>query len=631
MNSGQISTKKLLIIGLFTSIIFQLYHVISFTVIPLFDLLYNPISNSKGFNENFIDAVGQYYLLMFLSSLLLIISPIFVEISTKTDLSKANRLFLFISGFSFFLVVNLVEISLLSDFSSKPELWGKYIVSVLILYIPSFIVAMIFIGTAFLDTEIIHIEKNIKKWFPTDITTTGIFKTGIIIISLGIFLFNVFLVLGRTRKGQELPFISKYSVLIELLLITIEIMLVGIFFLIFSILCEISILKRVQREHCDLKSSTKLIFLKIQTMSKKTLVGIILISIILIFIEQGIILQRFGDQIGKVLNPIFEKLGLPFHVEEIDWTIDPLLNFLDYLFETTNALIEPIFSLIGIDFELKPLFKEGNWRSSPAALNRVILRNLGEGAIMTLLTSLAALFLGLILATFCGTIRVTSYIPIPFVGRRISTYFTNFLRDIVTAYVEFFRSTPLMAQIFFMMFGVPALVQSGIPLPLISYIDGEISFLKSNSIIGTFQISDFRFDFIGAGILALTLNTAAYQSEIIRSGIQAIPSGQLEAARSLGMPYSQGMQHVVLPQAFRLIIPPLTNEFINLILNSSLLSVISVFEMTREARNMNNSLFRSFEIFGWLMICYFVMTFTLSRIFRRVEEKSRIPGLGVSE
>jgi len=187
-----------------------------------------------------------------------------------------------------------------------------------------------------------------------------------------------------------------------------------------------------------------------------------------------------------------------------------------------------------------------------------------------------------------------------------------------------------MAQVFFLWAGVPELLEYGIPFPFISWKEGVLTLQPLTQPIGLIRDREFVWDILGAGIVALALNTGAYQSEIIRSGIQAIPSGQLEAARSLGMPYSQGMRYVVLPQAFRLIIPPLTNEFINLILNSSILSVISLFELTRVGRNMNNTLFKSFEIFGWLMICYFAMTFVLSRIFRRVEERFQIPGLGVT-
>ena len=139
----------------------------------------------------------------------------------------------------------------------------------------------------------------------------------------------------------------------------------------------------------------------------------------------------------------------------------------------------------------------------------------------------------------------------------------------------------------------------------------------------------FTFTFIQAAIIGLSLNTAAYQAEIIRAGILAIPTGQTEAARALGMTSSQTMAYVILPQALRIIIPPFTNEGINIILNSSLASAISTWELTRAARNLSAFYFLPFEIYLAAALFYFVMAFSLAKLTKRLERRMRIPGLGV--
>jgi ABC-type amino acid transport system permease subunit len=370
----------------------------------------------------------------------------------------------------------------------------------------------------------------------------------------------------------------------------------------------LGVLPGLEPERRDLKQSIRIFFQRLRHTPPATLIGIIFLATLLLFFEYGILLVRFGDTDEK-------------------WVIDPLLDFIDLLFESLGSIFNPLFENIGLGIEFQPLFTPGDYTESDPALFRTIFRHLGRGALLTLTVSISALFFGFLLGTLIGTVNVSSHLPIPLVGRRISGWVTVFLQKITNGFVEVFRGTPLFVQILFIWFGLPTMIKEGVPFPFIGWESGEITFGLD---IKSIKDPDYVLDRLSAGIIALSLNTAAYQSEIIRSGIQAIPSGQLEAARSLGMPYAQGMRHVVLPQAFRLIIPPLTNEFISLLLNSSLISAISVFEMTREARNLNNTTFRSVEVFGCVMLAYFVMTFTLSRIFRRVEKRFRIPGLGVS-
>ncbi|TCP66532.1 amino acid ABC transporter permease [Baia soyae] len=151
-----------------------------------------------------------------------------------------------------------------------------------------------------------------------------------------------------------------------------------------------------------------------------------------------------------------------------------------------------------------------------------------DGFFLTLKVSMAALILSLIIGTIIAIFRISS---------------NKALRAFGTSYVEFFRNTPLMVQVFFFYFGLAS--------------------------IG-YKLTEF---WIGA--LALSIYTAAFIAEIIRAGIQTVPHGQTEAARASGLSFLQTMFYVVLPQAFKLVIPPMCNQFINLVKNSSILSVIA--------------------------------------------------------
>jgi His/Glu/Gln/Arg/opine family amino acid ABC transporter permease subunit len=171
----------------------------------------------------------------------------------------------------------------------------------------------------------------------------------------------------------------------------------------------------------------------------------------------------------------------------------------------------------------------------------------------------------------------------------------NFLiKGISTVYVEILRGTPLIIQIFIIYFGTP---QFGI-----------------------------QFDAFTAGTLALGLNSGAYQAEIIRGGIQSIPKGQMEAARSSGMSYLQAMRHVILPQGFRLIIPPITNEYVTVIKDSSLAYSIGAFEVTYWSLKIIAYDFQPFTTFLFAALIYFTLTFSTSTIMNMVERKFRIPG-----
>lgn len=169
-----------------------------------------------------------------------------------------------------------------------------------------------------------------------------------------------------------------------------------------------------------------------------------------------------------------------------------------------------------------------------------------------------------------------------------------FIKGVATVYVEILRGTPLLLQIFFIYYGLPALHIIVDPLP--------------------------------TAIVALGLNSGAYQAEVIRGGIQSIPKGQMEAARSSGMSYFQAMRHVILPQSFRLIIPSMTNEYVTVIKDSSLAYTISVTELLKRGYILESQYFQPFIIFPFLILVYFTLTYATSNLMGVLERKYRIPG-----
>ena len=196
-----------------------------------------------------------------------------------------------------------------------------------------------------------------------------------------------------------------------------------------------------------------------------------------------------------------------------------------------------------------------------------------KGVIVTVELSLYAGVLAIILGTLVGLARIS---PNPM------------LRDMATLYVELIRGTPLLVQIFIVYF-----------------------------FIGTVLDLD-RFT---AGVIALAVFTGAYVAEIVRSGIESIHSGQMEAGRSLGMTYGQTMGDIILPQAFKRVLPPLAGQFINLIKDSSLVSVISITDLTKAGREVVSSTFSPFEVWFSVALLYLILTGVLSLVVRRLERK----------
>ncbi|GAB6138177.1 ectoine/hydroxyectoine ABC transporter permease subunit EhuC [Halanaerobaculum tunisiense] len=197
-----------------------------------------------------------------------------------------------------------------------------------------------------------------------------------------------------------------------------------------------------------------------------------------------------------------------------------------------------------------------------------------KGAGVTVKLTTLGVLMGVILGTVLGLARA---------------WRNKLSRNLAKVYIEFFRGTPLLVQLFLLYFGLPSL---GV------------------------ELSPYF-----AAVLGLGLNSGAYVGEIVRSGINAINTGQMEAARSLGMSYFEAMRYVILPQAFKRIIPPLGNEFIALLKDSSLVSVIAVKDLTRQGRVIISRNYESFLIFALVAILYFIMTFIMTRLVNLAERK----------
>ena len=171
---------------------------------------------------------------------------------------------------------------------------------------------------------------------------------------------------------------------------------------------------------------------------------------------------------------------------------------------------------------------------------------------------------------------------------RVSSF--KILRNVVAAYVYVLRGTPLMLQLLFVYFGLPFIPVIGV-----------------------------RLDDFPAAVLAFVLNYGAYFCEIFRAGLQAIPKGQFEAAKTLGMNYVQTMKRIILPQVFKIILPPVSNETITLVKDTSLIYVLAMNDLLRTTRNLVQ---RDFNIMPFVVaaVFYLVMTLILTFGFNKLEK-----------
>lgn len=176
---------------------------------------------------------------------------------------------------------------------------------------------------------------------------------------------------------------------------------------------------------------------------------------------------------------------------------------------------------------------------------------------------------------------------------------SKILRAIAGVYIWIIRGTPMVVQAMIIYFGIPQVV----------------NLLKAAG------SPKFVFTSFMAGAITLTLNAGAYLSEIFRSGIQAVPKGQSEAARSLGMTKMGSMMKIVLPQAFKIVIPSLVNQFIITIKDSSILSFIGLAEIVNMSKQYVGATYQYFETYIFAALCYLVITSTLMVISKVIERK----------
>ncbi|MBK4721475.1 amino acid ABC transporter permease [Azospirillum sp. YIM DDC1] len=206
------------------------------------------------------------------------------------------------------------------------------------------------------------------------------------------------------------------------------------------------------------------------------------------------------------------------------------------------------------------------------------LPELLKGTVVTIEVTAAAFLLSAVLGLLVGIIRLNP-------ARRV-------LYGIASAYVAFIRGTPLLVQLFLLFFGLP---QFGILLPAML-----------------------------CGVIGLGIYSGSYVSEVVRGAIQSIDRGQMEAARSLGMSYREAMWEVVLPQAFRRMLPPLGNETIALIKNSALVSLLTIDDVMREGQRIISTSFRALEVYIAVALIYFVLTNAATWILRQLEKRMTV-------
>lgn len=200
-----------------------------------------------------------------------------------------------------------------------------------------------------------------------------------------------------------------------------------------------------------------------------------------------------------------------------------------------------------------------------------------DGTVITLLLSLFGVIFGVLLGVVFALMKLSK---------------NRLLKSFSSAYIEIIRGTPMMVQMFIVYYGLPRLMK-------------------------------YDFEDMTLGIVAISLNSAAYVAEIIRAGILSIDKGQMEAARSLGMSHSTAMWNIIIPQAFKNILPALGNEFITLIKESAIVSIIGIHDLMYNTDTVRGNTFRPFSPLIVAAAIYFTITFTLSKLLGILERRLR--------
>lgn len=230
-----------------------------------------------------------------------------------------------------------------------------------------------------------------------------------------------------------------------------------------------------------------------------------------------------------------------------------------------------------------------------------IFRILSRGLLVTVLVSLSAYCLALVIGLVVGLGRVSQ---------------NKLIFNLAAFYVEFVRGIPILVLLIYIAFvGVP-LVVDGLNLVGHWLVSLGLGFGSALTAVSTRDIS-----FTVRVIIGLGMAYGAFEAEIFRAGIQSIERGQVEAARALGMSYFQAMRHVILPQAVRRVLPVLGNDFVAMVKDSSLVSVLGVNDLTQLAKLYASSTFLFFQTYSMLAFMYLVITILLTRVVRLVEAR----------
>jgi glutamate/aspartate transport system permease protein len=215
-----------------------------------------------------------------------------------------------------------------------------------------------------------------------------------------------------------------------------------------------------------------------------------------------------------------------------------------------------------------------------------------SGLAWTLCLAIGAWTIAIVVGTVVGVIRTLPGGILPRIGR---------------VYVEIFRNIPLLVQMFFWYFVLPELLPARIGMAIKQMDPPWGSFVPA--------------------LICLGLFTAARIAEQVRAGLQALPRGQAQAANALGFDKGAMYRLILLPQAFRIILPTLTNEFMAIFKNTSVALTIGLVELTATAREINENTFRTFEAFGVVTIIYLIIALIAWQVMHRIEQAARLPGL----
>ena len=226
-----------------------------------------------------------------------------------------------------------------------------------------------------------------------------------------------------------------------------------------------------------------------------------------------------------------------------------------------------------------------------------IVQFLADGVVVTIKLTLISFVCILVVGMIGGLGRVS--------GNR-------FIGGIASLYVEIVRGIPVLVWLLWIWFALPQLLQKL----------GQ-SLAESAPQIGQW-LMNIKLQPLTAAVFGLTFAYGAYMTEIFRAGIQSIPKGQMEAARSLGMNYIQSMRYIVLPQAVRVILPPVSNEFVTLLKDTSLVSILAVSDLTRRGREFVATSFLSFATFTMVALLYLLMTLFFTRLSTALERRMTV-------